>query len=74
MLPVEGFHRRSTIQDHWDSAGIIHTNDYAHFVLMSAKPIRESFVKSGPLVTATAAGVRKTLAMCAAGTFGSIPV
>ncbi|KYH03373.1 pirin [Bradyrhizobium sp. DOA1] len=45
----------------------------AHFVLMAAKPIREAFVKHGPLVTSTEADVRQTLASYAEGEFGRIP-
>jgi redox-sensitive bicupin YhaK (pirin superfamily) len=45
----------------------------AHFVLMAARPIREPFVKGGPLVMATAEDVRRTLAGYAEGRFGRIP-
>jgi redox-sensitive bicupin YhaK (pirin superfamily) len=45
----------------------------SHFVLMAAKPIRESFVKHGPLVMSTEADVRRTLAHYAEGKFGRIP-
>lgn len=45
----------------------------AHFVLIAAKPIREPFVKHGPLVMSTAADVRQTLARYAEGRFGRIP-
>lgn len=45
----------------------------AHFVLIAARPIREPFVKHGPLVMSTAADVRQTLARYADGGFGRIP-
>jgi redox-sensitive bicupin YhaK (pirin superfamily) len=44
-----------------------------HFVLIAAKPIREPFVKHGPLVMSMAADVRQTLARYAEGGFGRIP-
>jgi redox-sensitive bicupin YhaK (pirin superfamily) len=43
-----------------------------HFVLMAAKPIRERFVKHGPLVMSSAADVRQTLVDYANGRFGRI--
>ncbi|MDR6291476.1 MULTISPECIES: pirin family protein [Inquilinus] len=45
----------------------------AHFVLIAAKPIREAFVRHGPLVMSTAADVRRTLVRYAEGSFGRIP-
>lgn len=45
----------------------------AHFVAMAARPIRESFVKAGPLVMATAEDVRSTLDCYASGSLGRIP-
>jgi redox-sensitive bicupin YhaK (pirin superfamily) len=45
----------------------------AHLVLMAARPIREPFVKHGPLVMTTEADVRRTLAWYAEGKFGRIP-
>ncbi|MEP9375953.1 pirin-like C-terminal cupin domain-containing protein [Aquabacter sp. CN5-332] len=45
----------------------------AHFVLMAAQPIREPFVKHGPLVMSTAADVRRTLAGYAEGRLGRVP-
>ncbi|MBU3077334.1 pirin family protein [Sphingomonas quercus] len=45
----------------------------AHFVLMAGRPIRETFVKHGPLVMSTADDVRRTLADFAGGKFGRIP-
>ncbi|HEY4252563.1 MAG TPA: pirin-like C-terminal cupin domain-containing protein [Roseomonas sp.] len=50
----------------------LEAGEATHFVLMAAKPIREAFVKHGPLVMATAADVRRTLAGYAAGRFGRI--
>lgn len=44
----------------------------AHFMLMAAKPIREAFVKHGPLVMSTEADIRGTLACYAEGRFGRI--
>jgi redox-sensitive bicupin YhaK (pirin superfamily) len=45
----------------------------AHFALLAAKPIRETFVKRGPLVMSSEADVRQTLADYAGGRFGRIP-
>jgi redox-sensitive bicupin YhaK (pirin superfamily) len=45
----------------------------SHFVLMAAKPIRERFVKHGPLVMSSAADVERTLADYANGRFGRLP-
>ncbi|MBR1167478.1 pirin family protein [Bradyrhizobium liaoningense] len=45
----------------------------AHFVLMAARPIREPFVKHGPLVMSTEVDVHRTLASYAEGKFGRIP-
>ncbi len=42
-------------------------------MLTAAKPIREPFVKHGPLVMSTEADVRRTLANYADGKFGRIP-
>jgi redox-sensitive bicupin YhaK (pirin superfamily) len=44
----------------------------SHFVLLAAKPIRESFVKHGPLVMSSVADVRRTLVGYANGQFGHI--
>jgi redox-sensitive bicupin YhaK (pirin superfamily) len=41
--------------------------------LMAAKPVREPFVKYGPLVMSTEADVRRTLAYYVEGKFGRIP-
>ncbi len=45
----------------------------AHFMLMAARPIRETFVKHGPLVMSTAEDVRRTLVDYARGKFGHVP-
>lgn len=45
----------------------------AHFVLMAARPIREPFVKHGPLVMSTIEDIRKTIADFSEGRFGRIP-
>jgi redox-sensitive bicupin YhaK (pirin superfamily) len=52
---------------------VLEADEPAHFVLIAAKPIREPFVKHGPLVMSTAAEVRQTLARYAGGGFGRIP-
>jgi len=52
---------------------VLEAGEPAHFVLIAAKPIREPFVKHGPLVMSTAADVRQTLARYADGGFGRIP-
>ena len=52
---------------------VLESDAGAHFVLMAAKPIREPFVKHGPLVMSTEADVRRTLACYAEGKFGRIP-
>lgn len=52
---------------------VLGSSDASHFVLMAAKPIREAFVKHGPLVMSTEADVRRTLAKYADGKFGRIP-
>lgn len=52
---------------------VLESPDAAHFVLLAAAPIREPFVKHGPLVMSTAAEVRQALAAHAAGKFGRIP-
>jgi redox-sensitive bicupin YhaK (pirin superfamily) len=41
---------------------------------MAAKPIREPFVKHGPLVMSTEADIRRTLAYYAEGKFGRVPI
>jgi redox-sensitive bicupin YhaK (pirin superfamily) len=41
-------------------------------MLMAAEPIREAFVKHGPLVMSTEADIRRTLACYAEGKFGRI--
>ncbi|MBR0872921.1 pirin family protein [Bradyrhizobium tropiciagri] len=52
---------------------VLHADAPSHFVLLAAKPIREPFVKHGPLVMSTEADVRRTLAYYAEGKFGRIP-
>lgn len=44
----------------------------SHFVLLAAEPIRESFVKHGPLVMSTADEVQQALAGYADGRFGRL--
>lgn len=44
----------------------------AHFVVMAGTPIKETFVKAGPLVMSTVDDVRRTLASYAKGEFGNI--
>ncbi len=56
-----------------ESEIVLASSEASHFVLMAAKPIRESFVKHGPLVMSTEADVRRTLANYADGKFGRIP-
>jgi hypothetical protein len=51
---------------------VLESDGPAYFVLMAAKPIREPFVKHGPLVMSTEADVRRTLAWYAEGKFGRI--
>lgn len=52
---------------------VLASGSTSHFVLMAAHPIREPFVKHGPLVMSTAADIRRTLMGYANGQFGSIP-
>jgi redox-sensitive bicupin YhaK (pirin superfamily) len=52
---------------------VLGLNEHSHFVLLAAKPIRESFVKHGPLVMSSRADVRRTMANYANGLFGSFP-
>ncbi len=52
---------------------VMESPEPSHFVLMAAKPIREAFVKRGPLVMSTAEDVQETLAGYAQGKFGRIP-
>jgi redox-sensitive bicupin YhaK (pirin superfamily) len=51
----------------------LHAGKRSHFVMMAATPIREPFVKHGPLVMSSAADVERTLADYAGGRFGRIP-
>lgn len=52
---------------------VLEAGQSSHFVLMAAKPIREPFVRHGPLVMSTEEDVRSTLAKYAEGPFGSVP-
>lgn len=52
----------------------LETDAPAHFVLMAARPIREPFVRHGPLIMSTEADVRRTLAWYSEGKFGRIPI
>jgi len=52
---------------------MLESSEPSHFVLMAAKPIREPFVKAGPLVMSTVDDVRRTLAQYADGRFGRVP-
>ncbi len=49
------------------------SSEPSHFVLIAGKPIREPFVKHGPLVMSSAADIRQTLTGYANGKFGRIP-
>jgi hypothetical protein len=51
---------------------VIKSIEGTHFVLLAAKPIRERFVKHGPLVMSNADDVRQTLDGYAGGRFGRI--
>lgn len=44
-----------------------------HFVLIAGRPIRERFIKHGPLVMTTVADVQRTIADYVHGKFGRIP-
>jgi hypothetical protein len=52
---------------------IFESNVPTHFAMLAGSPIREPFVKHGPLVLSTATEIRQTLASYAAGKFGHIP-
>lgn len=52
---------------------ILGTAEASHFVLMAGRPIREPFIKCGPIVMSTVADVERTLAGYARGEFGRIP-
>lgn len=56
-----------------DAELILGAAEASHFVLMAGRPIREPFVKRGPLVMSTVADVERTLAGYARGEFGRIP-
>jgi len=51
---------------------LMSTATSGHFVLMAGLPIRETFVKAGPLVMCTKEEVQRTLADYARGNFGRI--
>jgi len=63
----------TTIADGPATEIVLESAASAHFVLTAAKPIREAFVKAGPLVMSTAEDVRRTLRDYAGGRFGHIP-
>ncbi|AOB33934.1 pirin [Bordetella sp. H567] len=52
---------------------VLLSGEPSHFVLLAGKPIKETFVKHGPLVMSTAEDVRRTLLSYQAGKFGDIP-
>lgn len=51
----------------------LESGEHAHFVLIVGTPIREPFVKHGPLVMSTVDDIRRTLIGYANGKFGRIP-
>jgi hypothetical protein len=51
---------------------LLESSEDSHFVMLAASPIRERFVKHGPLVMSNADDVRQTLACYAKGQFGRI--
>jgi redox-sensitive bicupin YhaK (pirin superfamily) len=55
------------------AAVVVEAKADAHFALFAAKPIRERFVKHGPLVMSSEADIRRTLADYAGGRFGRMP-
>jgi redox-sensitive bicupin YhaK (pirin superfamily) len=75
----EGAERRltertaTTVEAGPETDVVLQSGERSHFVVMAAKPIREPFVKRGPLVMQTEADVQRTLASYADGKFGSIP-
>lgn len=62
----------TTIGAGTESEIVIESSVGSHFVLLAGKPIREPFIKHGPLVMSTADDVRQTLACYANGQFGQI--
>lgn len=50
----------------------LRADEKSHFVLMSGQPIRETFVKYGPMVMSSTEDVQRTLSDYAAGKFGRI--
>jgi redox-sensitive bicupin YhaK (pirin superfamily) len=63
----------TTIEAGAETEIVLQSAERSHFVLMAARPIREAFVKDGPLVMSTQADVRRALANYADGKFGHIP-
>ncbi|GEP07741.1 pirin family protein [Methylobacterium oxalidis] len=56
-----------------DAELILEAAELSHFVLLAGRPIREPFVKRGPLVMSTVADVERALAGYARGEFGFFP-
>ncbi|WP_144640538.1 pirin family protein [Bordetella genomosp. 13] len=56
-----------------DADVALEAGEASHFVLMAGRPIRETFVKHGPLVMASTDDVRQTLTDYANGRFGRVP-
>ncbi len=52
---------------------VLRSGTHAHFVLMAGRPIREAFVKHGPLVMSSVADIRQTLTRHANHGFGELP-
>jgi redox-sensitive bicupin YhaK (pirin superfamily) len=52
---------------------VISAATFGHFVVMAGPPIREPFVKAGPLVMCTREDVQRTLSDYAHGKYGRIP-
>ncbi|TCR79020.1 pirin-like C-terminal cupin domain-containing protein [Rhizobium sp. BK376] len=65
--------KATTLSAGVDTDIVLESDEPTHFVLLAARPIRERFVKHGPLVMSTEEDVRKTLANYASGRFGSLP-
>jgi len=63
----------TTVEAGLDTEIVLQSGAPAHFVLIAARPIREAFVKHGPLVMSTQADVGRTLVSYAEGKFGRIP-
>lgn len=56
-----------------ETALVLRSAAPAHFVLMAGKPIRETFVKHGPLVMSSVADIRQTLSRYSRDGFGRLP-